>query len=370
MSQDVSSHQDTSDQHQDTSAQPSFSLDFAYAHGTPLCEGDFRTEPEDFCVTEHLGFPLLGSGEHVYLNVKKVGENTHWVARRIAELAGVREMDVGYGGKKDRHAVTTQWFSVYMPKATSVDWQALNSSSVTLLNHTRHSAKLRRGDHAGNTFNIRLRNLSSIARESQSDSNYHISSGDWWQAVELRMNAILEQGVPNYFGEQRFGRGGANLVWAQRWLVDGEKIRDRQKRSMTLSAARSYLFNRVLSDRIDQGTWHQWFEGDVPVESGSGGISQSPTGPLWGRGRPLSSGQVVQWERQSLSSLKSWCDALEHQGLSQERRRLCLLPEEFQWQREENDLVLQFGLLSGEYATSVLREIARLKERSKAPPVI
>lgn len=312
----------------------SYSLDFPFACGSPASSGDFRQHAEDFQVDEELGYQPDGAGEHVYLHICKRGENTAWVAEQIARLAKVKVSDIGYGGRKDRHAVTTQWFSVYFPKGQEPDWQLLNSDTVQLLAVARHSHKLRRGEHQRNHFVIRLRNVDNP------------------QDVEERLKKISESGVPNYFGEQRFGRQGNNLAQAQSLLVEGIGIRDKQKRGLILSAARSYLFNQVLARRVAQGTWQQLLSGEVAEE---------PTGPLWGRGRSLVSGETLAVEQDALADWGEWCNALEHVGLNQDRRALQLCAENMSWRWLDSDLEVGFALKGGEFATAVLREVMSLR---------
>ncbi|MBU3070257.1 tRNA pseudouridine(13) synthase TruD [Aestuariicella sp. G3-2] len=317
-----------------------YSLDWAYAYGEPAVAGLFRRSHEDFQVVENLGFDLTGQGEHVYLHIEKQGENTPWLARQIARLAGVQNNDVGYAGLKDRHAVTRQWFSVYFPKGTEPDWSELETDTIQLLNVTRHSQKLRRGAHKSNHFVIRLHEL----------------EGDVSRLSE-RLQTVIADGVPNYFGLQRFGHDGNNLKEANRILVEGGRIGNRQKRGMMLSAARSYLFNQVLSARIHAGNWNTSLAGDVATDA------ETPaTGPLWGRGRPLVSDECLALEEGVLSQPEGWCDALEHVGLSQERRSLLLKPEGFEFSINGSTLEVSFSLPPGTYATAVLREIALLKE--------
>ncbi|NIB39699.1 tRNA pseudouridine(13) synthase TruD [Pseudomaricurvus alkylphenolicus] len=317
-----------------------FPLNWAYAQGAPEVTGLFRAQPEDFQVDEDLGIELTGEGEHVYLHIRKRGDNTAWVAKQIARLADVNTGDVGYAGLKDRNAVTTQWFSVYLPKGEEPDWASLNSESIKVLAVTRHRQKLRRGTHRANLFAIRLRQL-------QGDDS----------GLQPRLERVAQQGVPNYFGEQRFGHDGGNLELAQRLLVDGDKIRNRQRRGLTMSAARSYLFNRVLSERVRRGDWLSQLPGEVA-------INDAPSGPLWGRGRLATSDECQQLELDILQPLQAWCNGLEHVGLTQERRALQLIPEALQWQRQAEDLKLQFSLPPGTYATAVLREICQLKQMS------
>ena len=318
-----------------------FSLDFPFAYGQPEVLSIFRAEPEDFKVDENLGFLPLGEGEHVYLHIWKRGENTAWVAEKIAELAQVLVMDIGYCGRKDRHAVTTQWFSVYLPKREmEPDWSLLNSDSIKILSHSRHSHKLRRGDHETNSFVIRLRNPNVVNKSS----------------FEQRVSNVFDQGVPNYYGEQRFGHNGNNLVEAHAILVEGKRIRDKQKRGLMLSAARSYLFNQVLSARVGANNWQQLIEGEPEAY---------PTAPLWGRGRLTSSGECSRLEMQVLDAWSEWRNGLEHTGLSQERRAIILKPSDASWCWVDQDIELRFTLGSGEFATTILRELTILQSSVK-----
>lgn len=321
--------------------QPIFSLDFPYAYGQPEAAANFRVEPEDFQVDETLGFEPIGEGEHVYLHVWKRGENTAWIAEKIAELAKVQVMDVGYCGRKDRHAVTTQWFSIYLPKKElEPDWTALNSETIKVLSISRHQHKLRRGDHETNCFIIRLRDF-VVADKS---------------AFEQKIAEVLAQGVPNYYGEQRFGRNANNLPEAHAILVEGKRIRDKQKRGLMLSAARSYLFNQVLAARVAGNNWKTLLTGEP---------EQHPTAPLWGRGRSAATGDALQLESSVMEAWAEWRDGLEHAGLSQERRALVLSPEAASWRWLEGDMEVGFTLGSGEFATTILRELAVLQSAIK-----
>mgnify|MGYP000435625687 CR=1 FL=1 len=315
------------------------SLGWAYAYGKPEISGDFRTEPEDFVVDEFLGFEPSGEGEHVYLQVQKRNNNTAWVVKLLARLAGVKPMDVGYCGLKDRNAVTRQWFSIYLPKGDEPNWSEINDETIEVLKVSRHNKKLRRGTHVCNHFQIRLRHLSGALA-----------------SLPDRLATVKKLGVPNYFGEQRFGRGAQNLVRAEELLVDRIKVKNRQLRGLYISAARSYLFNTVLNERIKGGSWQQLLPGEVPSEAGLA------TGPLWGRGRPLVSEAVAELEQLQISQLQTWCDGLEHVGLDQERRQLQLLSAGFSYQLNDADLSLQFALPPGCYATAILREVCVLRE--------
>ena len=330
-------------------------FDLAYALGKPNCHGITRSIPEDFQVEEVLGFELAGQGEHVCLHIRKRNSNTAFVAKQIARLAGVKNMDVSYAGLKDRNAVTTQWFSIYLSNKPEPDWTQLNNDEVELVSVCRHNRKLRRGALKGNRFKI-------IARQLQGDTH----------ALEQRLQTIKTTGVPNYFGEQRFGRD--NLAQASAMFSGQIKVANRDKRSFYLSAARSAIFNAVLSQRVAAANWNQALSGDVMMLDGSHSVFHieniddeimrrieeqdiHPTGPLWGRGDLLSSGEVKDMEQSCAVEYALFCDGLERAGMKQERRALRLPVREFAWQLASDTLELSFFLPPGSYATTVMREL-------------
>lgn len=333
-------------------------LALPYAHGPPTIQGRLRVTPEDFQVREELDFALDGAGEHVWLWVRKRGANTEWVAKRLAERANVAPGAVSYAGLKDRHAVTEQWFSVHLPGQADPDWYTDPHPDFTVVNAVRHSRKLRRGALSGNTFRVTLRDV----------------EGD---PVELaaRLEIIAMAGVPNYFGEQRFGREAGNLARAEAMLSGREKVRDRHQRGLYLSAARSALFNAVLAQRVIDGTWNVALPGEVLMLAGSHSIfiidevdatirqrvtvgDIHPTGPLWGVGELRSRDAVQEQEKAVVATLPIFRDGLAAAGLEQERRALRLLIKEAKLGfPESRTAVLDFRLPAGAYATTVLREL-------------
>ncbi|MGH8084636.1 MAG: tRNA pseudouridine(13) synthase TruD [Lysobacter sp.] len=340
------------------------------AHGAPVLQARIRTTPEDFRVEELPGFEPSGSGEHLLLTIEKRGINTAFAARRIAEWAGVGEMAIGYAGLKDRHAVTRQRFSVHLPKKVAPDLATLDSNDgderLRVLEHHWHAKKLPRGALAGNRFVLTL-------REVQGER----------AAIESRLRLIAARGVPNYFGEQRFGRGGDNLGAALSMFA-GRRV-GREQRGMLLSAARSALFNRVLARRVAAGNWDASGEGgaldgEVWMLDGSRSVfgpepfnetlaqrlasfDIHPTGPLWGRGGLRSSAAAEAVELAALDDDGSarLRAGLEAAGLKQERRSLRLLPADLTWQRPADDVLeLGFSLPPGTYATVVLAELGAI----------
>ena len=193
--------------------------------------------------------------------------------------------------------------------------------------------------------------------------------------IEQRLERIAGEGVPNYFGEQRFGHDFGNLAMAAAMFRGEWRETIRHKRSLYLSAARAYLFNRVLSARVDDGSWCRALPGESLMQIGStscfsvrliGSEIEArvasgqliPTGPLWGRGKPLSLADVEALELRVLEAETLWKTGLEKAGMEQERRALQLAVKGLAWQRPDaQTLKLTFSLPAGAYATSVLREI-------------
>lgn len=326
------------------------------AHGGAPIGGALRAQPADFRVDEVLGFEPDGAGEHAFVLIEKTGANTEWVARQLAAAAGVAPMAVGFAGLKDRHAVTRQVFTVQMPGRDDPDWSALAIEGVRVLAATRHGRKLKRGAHRGNRFRIRLRDV----------------SGDR-DVAEARLAAIRAHGVPNYFGEQRFGHGGHNVALAQA-LFGGRRL-PRAQRGIALSAARSELFNALLAARVASENWNRALDGEVWMLAGTHAIfgpeewsddlarrldafDIHPTGPLWGRGELRSTQAVQALELAAAAAHPTLARGLESAGLKQERRALRLVPADLahEWEAD-GSLVLDFRLDSGAFATTVLREL-------------
>ena len=337
-----------------------WNFDWPKAYPETNAQGILKLKPEDFQVDE---IPLMipaGEGEHIYLHIKKREVNTHWVARLLSEKFGVKEHDVSYAGQKDRYAVTTQWFSIYAPKIDiALETRPFPDEDIEILTQTRHSKKLRRGDLVGNRFNIVLRDIKSAEAESVEDRSIKTLKA----VIENNLQAIKKNGVPNYFGLQRFGRGGGNMDQALAMLTGQRREKNRQKKSMYLSAARSYIFNQVLAARIEQGLWGKSLAGDIDVAAKDTQNANQATAPMWGRGRLNSQTDTLALEQKMSEPLQDLCNGMEHAGLNQERREIVSSIENMQWQWLDNDdLNISFALASGHYATSVLQEFISVTE--------
>jgi len=346
----------------------------ARVFGEPEVQAQFKSVPEDFRLVEELGFALTGAGEHACLRIRKTGVTTQDVVRQLARLSGIREFDVGYGGLKDRQGVCEQWFSLYQPVPAPLDVDGLAERGIEVLESCRNSRKIRRGSHRANRFRIRLRDL-------QWRSGYGDSTA--LHNVEERLALIASRGVPNYFGDQRFGREQGNVAQARQMFAGELRLAKGYKRGLLLSAARSQVFNAVLSERVRQLVWDAQLDGDVWNLDGSDSVFEAaqwtdtlesrlrafdihPTGPLWGAGPLRSAGEARALELAVSTQWQDLCDGLEAAGLSQARRALRLPVQDLQWQAMENgDLDIEFALPPGTYATAVLREVCILKEAGK-----
>ena len=331
-------------------------VELPYAYGKPNLKGVLKQSPDCFVVEEQLGFEPSGEGEHVFLWVEKQGLNTQQVADALASLAKIPVRQVSYAGMKDRHALTRQWFSVHLPGNHSVDWAVLNSDKMEILSAARHLRKLKRGAHKGNRFKITLTNL----------------EGDL-DAIKERIDRCVLSGVPNYFGEQRFGHGGSNIRKAEQWFA-GEFKPKKHQRGIYLSAARSFLFNQVLSRRVQENTWGQLLAGELLMLNGSNSVFAQQaeenlnerllegdihlTGPLFGlAGKLCSSLHVNALETEVLSHYPTLLAGLERAKLKSERRSLRLIPQDMTWSLNDKQIQLNFSLPSGCFATAVVREL-------------
>lgn len=329
-----------------------------YLHGKPLSSGLLKSRPEDFKVIEDLGFELDGDGEHVMVRVEKTGCNTVFVAEQLAKFAKISARVVSYAGLKDRHAVTEQWFCLQMPGKETPDFSTWQLEGCRVLATTRQKRKLRIGTLKGNQFEITLR---------------HISEPD---DVEKRLKKIALLGVPNYFGEQRFGRGGQNLIQALRWANQEINVRERSKRSFYLSAARSAMFNHIASERITNNTYQQAILGDALQLTGRGSwfvatadelpdlqarLSSgelSVTAPLPGESDLGTQDDALIFETRCLENDQPFMNLMKNERVSTARRAIIAKPQNLQWQwLDDSTLKLCFFLNSGSFATSVVREI-------------
>ena len=306
--------------------------DWARALGPPLFSARIRCSPQEFIVTELLEIDFSSDGEHDWLWIEKTGANTAWVAEQLARHAGIKERDVGYAGLKDRHAITRQWFSVRRPSGEGTDWHAFKVEGVEVLDGHRHQRKLKRGAHKGNAFRIAV-------RSEAIDSNRDLLTD--------RLQAIAVHGVPNYFGEQRFGRDGANIELG-RSVVAGRRV-SRHKRSIGISALRSLEFNNELSARVDAGTWNRLLAGHKANLDGSRSVFDVD------EVTPELARRCAELDIHPTGTLPGFETIRVEEG----HRPLRMRVKNLEWKIDDDALWLEFILDKGCFATALLRELIR-----------
>ncbi len=335
--------------------------DLPRASGPVTCQARFRSDAADFLVDERVDVPEHPTGAHWWLRITKTGLNTKDVVKALTEVSSARARRIGYAGLKDRHAVTTQWFSVPLENLDPESIVDRLPEGMVLEEWRRARHAVRRGGLRANRFRIRLRQVTGER-----------------SALSRRLEG-LAGGVPNYFGEQRFGRRGENLVRARR-LFDGTLGPvPRFERGLYLSAARSWLFNLVLAERVRRGNWNRLLEGEAvmldgsrswfrlqdPPEALSGRLDAfdiHPSGPLVGLGEHATDGACAALEETVLATEPDLVAGLEDWRLRAERRSLRLVPRELGWSWSGEDLDLRFELPAGAFATAVLQELVELRK--------
>jgi tRNA pseudouridine13 synthase len=328
----------------------------------PIATGVLRASSEDFKVDEILGFDAAGEGPHALLHVRKRGANTEWVARELARAAGCKPFEVGFAGLKDRNAVTTQYFTVPRGRRAAEEFAGVAGEGYEVIGAAPHHRKLPRGALAGNRFDI-------VVRDVTGDTG----------ALAARLADVSRGGVPNYFGEQRFGRDAGNLAdvlrAAERATAGGAgRSRGRGDAGFMLSAARSLVFNAILAERVGRGTWNVLQPGDVANLDGRGSVfpvetlddalvarctalEVHPTAPLVGNDAPVSSGAVRELEASIAAQFPEALAVIAHERMNSERRALRLSVRALEHELTGDALRLRFELAAGSFATTVLREI-------------
>ena len=334
-------------------------IDLAYLQKTPPKQTALlKAECADFVVKEQPGYDMSGDGEFVAVKVRKTDCNTLFVGEQLAKFAGISARNMSYAGLKDRKAVTEQWFSLQIPGQPTPDFSQFSLEGVEILEVTRHQRKIRIGSLQGNHFEILLRN----AEETDE--------------LKVRLDFLAKNGFPNYFTEQRFGRDGNNLTQALRWANGEIKVKDRNKRSFYLSAARSEIFNLIVAKRIELGLALQILNGDILQLNGSHSwfvVDESEdlaqlqqrlaqqdvllTAPLIGE----EDKSAVDFENEIFAQHQALFALMRQERMKAARRPILMQPQQFQWQFEPNGLRLQFDLPVGSYATALIRELVNVE---------
>ncbi|WP_154221928.1 tRNA pseudouridine(13) synthase TruD [Marinicella rhabdoformis] len=338
------------------------------SHNQLAASGKIKCTPADFRVTEindHITF--TGEGEHLWLWIEKTDTNTDWVAKQLAQICQASERNIGYAGLKDRHAVTQQWFSVQLPKIDqATDIQNALPDEMTILRSERHNRKIKTGYLQGNRFELTVRDI----------------EGDRG-CIEANIQNVIDFGVPNYFGAQRFGKDMGNLPKAIDFFNGRFKTRNKNLKSLLISSARSHIFNNILAARIANNTWHRPIKGDVMQLNNSHSWFKSSeatseeirqrlkekdihiSAALWGEDAVQSEAECAIFEQSIADQTPQYAKGFEQFRVKQDRRAVRMCPQNLKFEWLNGDLKLTFELPPGAYATVVLREILNCSEDRK-----
>jgi tRNA pseudouridine13 synthase len=326
----------------------------------PGIGGTIRAAPTDFVVEEIPAYEPCGAGEHLYVWMEKTGIGHEYLLRLIAEAVEIDRRDIGAAGMKDRHAVTRQWLSI--PAKAEPLLARIDRPDLRVIRASRHTNKLRPGHLRGNRFAIRIRQV-----EKRPDD------------VDRIAERIRRLGLPNYFGEQRFGRDGSTLETGLR-LIRGERLPHRPSpflRKLALSAVQSHLFNDYLSRRLTDGLFRTVLPGDVLAKWPVGGmfVSTDPgtdqprlearevvtAGPMFGSKTFPAAGIAAEREAAVLND--AGLSAASFSGFGQlvqgTRRHNFVYVNDLTTAWEDDALLLSFTLPAGSYATVLLREFMK-----------
>jgi tRNA pseudouridine13 synthase len=326
----------------------------------PGIGGRIKHVPEDFEVEEIPAYEPCGAGDFLYLWMEKRDMGAEYFARQVAHRLEVRPAEVGTAGLKDRRAVTRQQVSV--PGDVEQRLDRLNGDGMKLLRVSRHGNKLKAGHLRGNRFRILVRDVDPAAPE--------------------RLPPILQQlraeGVPNYYGPQRFGRDGETLRMGLS-LLHNEPVRSRNPflRKLALSAAQSALFNEYLGRRLSDGQLRRVLAGDVMAKWPFGGMFVAedlpreqarldaretvPAGPIFGRKTFAARAEAAEREEVVLQDAGLTRTSFHGFGklVQGTRRHNLIYLDDLNATFEPEGVHLSFTLPAGSYATILLREVMK-----------
>ncbi len=329
--------------------------------------GEIKVRPGDFAVEEVPLYEPDDDGQHVYVKLTRTGRTTREIVDALAELFDVPKRTIGYAGLKDRRAEATQRFSLDTaefsrpkPDDDEVADRVAGELEVEVAYARRHRNKLRRGHLVGNRFRI-------VVAGAGSDEDV--------QRTGAVAEALVERGVPNFYGAQRFGDDGDNAARGLEILKGGDWSGPHWKRELMLNAYQAELFNRWLVARLEEDVFDGLLEGDIAKKTDTGGLfeveelaREQPrfenreitfTGPIFGGDLWWPGGAAGEFEERILEESEATEEAFSEAGLSGSRRRGRIHLESIEAASVERGLELRFGLPKGAYATVVLREFLR-----------
>lgn len=338
----------------------------------------FAKNAKNFVVEEIPLYPFSGKGEHLILKIRKKDLSTFDLLSIISKKLNIKKLDIGYAGLKDKDALSIQYISINKKLAKNIE--SLELENIKILDSTLHNNKIKIGHLKGNKFYIRIKKLNKINANK----------------IQNTIKIILDSGMPNYFGFQRFGRDGDNYDDGKAILQNKLKIKDKKLSKFLISAYQSYLFNNWLKKRIEmsriindfslqdssnvlkiepkilkdlksQQHFFKLFNGDVMqhypfgklfINDDTGNNARfynhqiSPTGLLYGSKSLLARDLAGQIESEFLD------DLLSNEVGSRRFAWIFIDHLEFTYKEEIANGELNFSLPKGSYATILLSLIA------------
>jgi tRNA pseudouridine13 synthase len=325
--------------------------------------GRIKEKPENFVVEEIPAYQPEGEGEHLFIHLTKTGITTKEVHKRLARLFNVPPKNVNYAGIKDKNAVASQYYSVWLNNKEDKDiaFKLEDELPVKINSLGFHKRKIKQGHLKGNAFNIIITGLEYPVEEAVMKTR---------EIVEI----IHRKGLPNFYGHQRFGIEQDNALKGYELIKGENKIKNKWLRKFLLSAYQSYLFNYYLVKRMNKGLYEKMLTGDVAKKHDTGGIFVAEdaeqeqkrlenkeicyTGPMYGKKMKPASGESGRLEEDVLSDNQITGEEIQHAGLTGTRRQGIIVPH-IEYEGEENGVRLRFTLPKGAYATIVLREFMK-----------
>lgn len=308
----------------------------------------FKQSKADFIVDEIPESDFKGSGNFLILLVKKTEMTTWDMVAAFAEYLETEAEKIGYAGLKDKHATTTQYLSFEFKHAKAL--KKFSHANIKILKTFQHDKNIRMGDLKGNRFTINLFDVDNIKAGK----------------IEKIARKIEKNGLPNYFGYQRFGKDADSITQAQE-LIDGEIFVENTKvKNFLISVHQSRFFNEWLAERVaiskKEGEKFLLLDGDVmrtpeklvtPKKAPQKDFEAKkivPTGLLFGRDvfRAVADAREIE---------KKYDDEFfQSKG---ERRDAIVFPKSvtFKFDSDKSRLTISFELPKGSYATVFLEAI-------------
>ncbi len=193
----------------------------------------FKQSPRDFVVEELPLYEFSGEGEHMILFVRKKNLSTNEMIGQFARYLNIKNRDIGYAGLKDKHAMTKQYISINKQHEEALE--GFNHDGIKIVSKTYHNNKIKIGHLKGNRFYIKVKKVNPTSAAK----------------IDEALKNISKDGMPNFFGYQRFGNDGDNHILGEKLAKGEAKERNPRVKKLLINAYQSHLFNLWLSRRLE-----------------------------------------------------------------------------------------------------------------------